>query len=97
MHGTPTAAQIEAVRRATWAERAVRDGVIHADQAAEIMLSGLGTLLADLFDDLTDFTRNDIKARKLQNEKILEASRASFSLGIAGRNHLRIATWVALD
>jgi hypothetical protein len=77
MNGTPTAAQIEAVRRATWAERAVRDGVIHADQAAEIMLSGLGTLLADLFDDLTDFTRNDIKARKLQNEKILEAKTVS--------------------
>jgi hypothetical protein len=69
-NGSPTDAEIEAVKRALWAERAVRDGQVFADQSIEVMLGGLGSLFADLFDDLSDFTRNDIKIRKQQRARI---------------------------
>ncbi len=71
-NGTTTDAQIEALKRMLWAERVVRDGYIFADQAAGLMLGGLATLFADAFDDLTDYSRNDIKTGRKQLDDLRE-------------------------
>lgn len=67
---TLTPEHLEAVRRGIWAERLLRDGTLYADETLDLMLSGLGTLLADLFDDLTDFTSKDRQARQQELNKI---------------------------
>jgi hypothetical protein len=65
-----TESRVEGIRRAIWAERAVRDGGILAEQLIQIALESFGTLLGDLYGDLLDFTRADINAGKAELARV---------------------------
>ncbi len=60
----------EGVRRAVWAERAALGGVTLADQLLEEALSGLGTVIADAWDDLTDFSHKDLSQARKRAERV---------------------------
>ncbi len=48
----------EALKRAIWAERVTLDGARFSDKLLEIMLNGLATVIADLFDDVANFAKD---------------------------------------
>ena len=66
----------EGLRRAIWAERASRLGVNYAEELFEIALTGLGTVLADVFDDKTDATSTRLRDATARRERI-EATSSS--------------------
>ncbi len=64
-----TSERREGLRRAVWAERAVRDGALNADQLITYMLDGLSDLLQNVIEDLNSFSRKSLAAdkKKLNN------------------------------
>lgn len=81
----------EAINRGIWAERMVLSGVTLADESLAIMLDGVGTLVANVFDDITDFTRNDISAAKAKLSKMRSSPKVPGGFGVgsnANRNSL---------
>jgi hypothetical protein len=63
----------EGLRRAVWAERAVLGGVVLADQLYDRALGGMGTVIADAFDDLTDFASAKLSAARKRADRIQAA------------------------
>ncbi|RMF25323.1 MAG: hypothetical protein D6760_01265 [Deltaproteobacteria bacterium] len=70
---TLTPERDEGIRRSIWAERAVHSGAVLSDQLLESALTGLGTLLADLFGDLTNFESGRLTRAKIRKQRIDEA------------------------
>lgn len=70
--GTLTAANIEGIKRVLWAERVVRAAGDYSKEASRVAMSGLATVLGDLFDDTTNFKRADLKKRAKEREAIAE-------------------------
>lgn len=60
----------EGLRRGVWAERVVIGAGVLADQLYDRALAGLGTVLADAFDDLSDFSSRKLSAAKKRLERI---------------------------
>ncbi len=70
----------EALERGLWAERAVLYGALLSEELIEESISALGVLLANIYDDATDFTRTDIvKTRKVFNR--IKAAEAKNGFG----------------
>lgn len=72
----------EGLKRAILAERVVRDGVIFADQLLEILLKGLGTVVADAFDDIVNLLRGESKLDKEIAQ--VESMKSAFPRGLFG-------------
>ncbi len=60
----------EGLKRAIWAERAINGSAALASELLDLSLTGLGTLLADAFADLTDFSSAKLTAAKKRLDRI---------------------------
>lgn len=65
-----TEARNEGLKRAVWAERVAVGGVVLADQLYERALGGLGTVLADVFDDLSDFSSKKLARSRIRFNRV---------------------------
>jgi len=82
-----TAELLEGLNRAIWAERLVRDGAIYSEKVLELMLAGLGNLLADFFDKFIDKMREapalqqrQLKRAEATEARLSDAYKAGFKL-----------------
>jgi len=78
-----TRGRAEGVLRATWAERSARIGHQYADELIQLFLRGLGTLIADAFDDLAEFETASLRRAKARVEKWQQSGGQSFATGLS--------------
>jgi cysteine-rich repeat protein len=70
--GTQVASKedLEGLQRAIWAERAVRDATGYADELADLLLTGLGNLLGDAFEEIPGLTSKYRREQKASLEEL---------------------------
>lgn len=71
----PTPEQLEGIRRGILAERIVRDGARFSRDLSKEMLGSFGTLLADLYGDLTNYSSQSVVESRRRAEAARERAR----------------------